>query len=138
VALTRPQLAAAAIVLVASSAIATWWVGPGVGGERQVALAAPAAGDVTMVAAVPAPPNRLVGELATLQQVIDSARTRLDPNTLRVLERNLGVIEHAIADSRQALALDPGNEYLTHHLERVYERKLEYLRDAARVIDWAG
>jgi hypothetical protein len=130
-------LAAAAIVLVVSSAVATWWVGPGVGGDRQVALSVPA-GAVTMVADLPTPPSRLVDELATLQQVIDSARTRLDPNTLRVLERNLSVIEHAIADSRQALALDPGNEYLTHHLERVYERKLEYLRDAARVIDWAG
>ncbi len=55
-----------------------------------------------------------------------------------MLERNLAVIEQAIVDSHRALALDPQNEFLTKHLERVYERKIEYLRDAARVADWAS
>ena len=55
-----------------------------------------------------------------------------------MLERNLSVIEQAITDSQRALALDPENDFLSEHLERVYERKLTYLRDAARVIEWAG
>ena len=56
---------------------------------------------------------------------------------MRVLDRNLGVIQQAIEDSRRALAQDPGNEFLASHLERVYQRKLEYLRDAAQVAEWA-
>ena len=55
----------------------------------------------------------------------------------RVLERNLAVIEQAIEDSRLALEQDPGNEFLAAHLERVYERKVEYLREAARVAEWS-
>ena len=46
--------------------------------------------------------------------------------------------EKAIEDSRRALELDPGNGFLTDHLERAYERKIEYLRDAARIVEWEG
>jgi hypothetical protein len=140
IALTRVQLAAAAIVLVALSASATWWAGPGVGARDPAAPSTTPAGAVTMASSedIPEPPAALSSELSDLVSVLDSARERLDPNTVRVIERNLAVIEQAIVDSRRALALDPGNEFLEHHLTRTYERKLEYLRDAARVIDWAG
>ena len=87
---------------------------------------------------VAVPDDALSDELASLEEVLEGARSSLDPNTVRVIERNLAVIEQAIADSQQALALDPENEFLTEHLERVYERKIEYLRDAARVVAWAG
>lgn len=140
VALTRPQLAAAAVVLIAVSAATTWWVGPGLAvrgeGER-IAAPAPATA-VSMASDVTVQPPNLAAELADLETLLDSARATLDPNTVRVLERNLAVIEQAIADSQRALALDPENEFLAHHLERVFERKLVYLRDAARVLDWAG
>lgn len=136
-AFTAPQLAAAAIVLVAASVLTTWWAGPGLG-VRAAATTPAADTDAVSLVAMPAPPEGLSEELATLEQVLDAARERLDANTVRVLERNLAVIEQAIADSRRALALDPENEFLAHHLERVYERKIDYLRDAARVIDLAG
>lgn len=138
--LTRPQLAAAAVVLIAASALTTWWVGPGLGDRGARADTVPAAAEepVRLVSSVAAPPENLASELADLEQLLDSAGARLDPNTVRVLERNLAVIEQAIADSQRALALDPENQFLAHHLERVFERKLTYLRDAARVIDWAG
>ena len=140
VTLTRGQLAAAAVVLVALSASATWWAGPGLGaGDRSAASVTPP-GAVTMasVDGIAEPPPELSSELSDLEAVLEAARERLDPNTVRVIERNLAVIEQAIVDSRRALALDPGNEFLEHHLTRTYQRKLEYLRDAARVIDWAG
>jgi hypothetical protein len=73
-----------------------------------------------------------------LEDQLAAVRDALDPNTLRVLERNMAVIERAIEDSRQALALEPGNEFLSRHLEQVYERKLDYLREAAAIADWAG
>lgn len=80
----------------------------------------------------------MADELAALEQTLDEARAVLDPNTVRVLERNLGVIEQAIEDSMLALQQDPGNDFLAAHLDRVYERKLTYLRDAARVAEWSS
>jgi len=137
--LSASQLAAAAVAVIAVSSLLTWWAGPGSGAgvadatDRAGALA----GSVRNVISGD-PPAGLVDELEALERSVAARRSSLDPNTLRVLERNLGVIEQAIEDSRLALALDPDNEFLTDHLERVYERKLEYLRDAARVAEWEG
>ena len=135
---TPPQLAAAAIVLIAISALTTWWAGPGLGVRGGIALETSPPPTVAMVADVPAPPERLADDLSALEEIFEAARATLDPNTVRVLQRNLSVIEQAITDSQQALALDPENEFLSQHLDRVYARKLAYLRDAARVMDWAG
>lgn len=134
---STPQLAAASIVLIAASSVATWVAGPGLGGGAPLPAAVAPAGAVTMASDAAAPPAELADELALLEQTLDEARTALDPNTVRVLERNLAVIEQAIQDSRLALEQDPGNEFLAAHLERVYERKVEYLREAARVAEWS-
>jgi hypothetical protein len=141
VAFSMPQLVAACVALVAASSLATWVALPGQGGAP-VGVAAPSAGvgPASMVStAVPQqqPPAALAEELATLERTLVEAREVLDPNTVRILERNLSVIEQAIEDSRQALAQDPENEFLAAHLERVYERKLSYLREAARVAEWS-
>jgi anti-sigma factor RsiW len=138
--LTRGQLVAASVVLIAASSMATWMVGPGLGAGpvAEIPAAAESTGSVTMAAEVAAPPEELAAELAQVEETLREARRMLDPNTVRVLERNLGVIERAIADSRNALAQDPGNEFLAEHLERVYERKLTYLRDVVRVAEWTG
>lgn len=135
---TGPQLAAAAVVLVTLSSVATWWAGPGLGVRVDSAASLPAATELRTVASVPAPPVELSAELAELEEALASAGADLDPNTVRVIERNLGVIEQAIADSYQALELDPENEFLADHLRRVYQRKLTYLRDAVRVLAWEG
>jgi len=136
-----PQLAAASIVLIAASSLATWAAGPGLGVRPALDVAqVDASGSATMVAAtaLAAPPPELAEELAALEETLDRARAVLDPNTIRVLERNLGVIEQAIEDSRRALEQDPGNEFLVEHLDQVYRRKLTYLKDAARVAEWSS
>jgi hypothetical protein len=84
------------------------------------------------------PPEGLADELAVLEAALQVARSTLDPNTVLVLERNLAVIEQAIADSREALVLDPNNAFLSEHLERMYRRKLDYLQDAVRAVEWSG
>jgi hypothetical protein len=141
----RGRLAAAAAALVAISVSATWWVAnarTGAGVALETAGVAVGAGGgaegVVLPTAGGTPPADLASELATLEEVLEVARDALDPNTVRVLERNLGVIEQAIADSRQALELDPGNSFLTEHLERMYRRKLTYLQDVVRVVQWEG
>lgn len=138
IALTAPQMAAAAVLLIVLSVATTWWVGPGVAARDDGSRVAAEPSGAASLARVAVPPPNLADELADLEQVLESARAGLDPNTVRVLERNLAVIEQAIADSQRALALDPDNEFLAHHLERVFERKLTYLRDAARVLQWAS
>jgi hypothetical protein len=133
-------LAAAAAGLVALTAGTTWWVASArtlPAGAAQ-STEAPTPGEALLVADTGALPDDLASELATLEDVLEAARGALDPNTVRVIERNLGVIERAIADSREALALDPGNAFLSEHLERMYRRKLVYLQDAVRVAQWSG
>jgi len=133
-----PRTAAAAAVLAVSVAT-TWWLASS--RARPVGPLGPAGAptvDVLQTARAGTPPPDLAAELATLEDVLAAARDALDPNTVLVLERNLGVIERAIADSREALAVDPGNAFLTEHLERMYRRKLVYLQDAVRVAGWSS
>lgn len=135
--LTGRQLAAASVVLVFVSAAATWFAGsrlaPAAG---PAAVAAPSV--VTMVDDAGAPPPDLVGELAALEAVLTEARGRLDPNTVRILEKNLGVIQRAIDESAQALAVDPSNAFLRDHLERAYREKAAFLREVTTIVDWEG
>jgi len=138
VALTAPQLAAAAVVLVTLSVTATRWVGVGTPASDAPVAAEEASSPLSLVSQAPAPPAGLADELSTLEEELAAAREALDPNTLRVLERNMAVIERAIEDSRQALAVDPGNEFLSRHLLQVYERKIVYLKEATALADWAG
>lgn len=134
--LSSHQLAAASVALVVASSLLTMAVR-----ARPEAGARPAdvvEGVIQPVAGAPATPPELARELASLERTVAEGRDALDPNTVRVLERNLGIIERAIEDSRRALAQDPDNDFLAEHLRRVYERKLEYLRDAARVAERSG
>ncbi len=137
VSLSAGQLAAASVALVAASALVTWTARPVPDAASRDAAAADVQESVIApVARVASPPPALAAELAALERAVAEARGSIDPNTARVLERNLGIIEQAIADSRRALAQDPDNDFLAEHLQRVYERKLEFLRDAARVAEW--
>ena len=134
--ISRKGLIAASVALVALTATATWWAGRPDSAPAPIA-ADPAASAVFASDDGGAPPG-MAGELAVLEDVLASAREVLDPNTVRVLERNLGVIEQAIADSREALLQDPGNAFLVQHLERMYRRKLVYLQDAVRLVEFGG
>lgn len=138
--LSGAQIGVAATLLVVLSVSVTWWAASG--GERVPASpAGPEAGPTPAVSPVgdePGIPAHLADQLRVLEDVMASARSALDPATVQVLERNLAAIETAIADSRNALASDPGNAFLMEHLERMYRRKLIYLQDAVRVAEWAG
>ena len=140
--LSRRGLVAASVALIALSGTAAWFAGRATTVAEAPSAAAPmvsaAGGAVSPVAGDPAAPAAMAGELAILEDVLTSARSVLDPNTVRVLERNLGVIEQAIADSREALTQDPGNTFLAQHLERMYRRKLVYLQDAVRLVEFGG
>jgi hypothetical protein len=134
----RARLAMAAVLLIAVSSTTTWWItsstapspispGPSV----PVSVSFSQASDELA-------PEGLADQLRVLEQFMVAAGETLDPATVLVLERNLNAIETAISDSRGALALDPGNGFLIEHLDRMYRRKLLYLQDAVRVVEWSS
>jgi hypothetical protein len=135
--MSRRQLAAAAVVVAVASAAATWALGPGIA-VRQVGSPLPMPAAVSPAATAEGPPAALADELAHLEATLNAARDRLDPTTVRILEKNLDVIDRAIQDSRKALATDPANPFLREHLDRAYQQKIDYLREAAGIAEWAG
>ncbi|MBA3578690.1 MAG: hypothetical protein H0W42_01770 [Gemmatimonadaceae bacterium] len=71
------------------------------------------------------------GEIDDLQGAIAERRSRLDPTTIAVLERNLRVIDAAIEESKRALASDPASRLLTGLLSAALANKVRLLRQAA-------
>jgi hypothetical protein len=70
-------------------------------------------------------------QIASLHKILDQRRSQLNPKTVAVIERNLGVIDTAIAQSKAALLRDPANGFLSDQLGRDLDTKLELLRTVA-------
>jgi tetratricopeptide (TPR) repeat protein len=68
--------------------------------------------------------------VSDLEKTLAESRSRLDPETVRVLEENLASIDAAIEQSRKALRNDPANVYLNNHFAAYRNRKLALLRKA--------
>lgn len=120
-AFTAPQLAAAAVALVVAASAATLLVRP----KLPPSAAAPT------LARQDWPDTPRIDAAATrLELALAAGRGVLDSTTVRVIEKNLAVIDSAIGDARRALASDPASSYLNHHLARQMRRKLELLRRA--------
>ncbi len=130
---TVPQLLAAGIALAVFSAGGAWLAlrgrAPTGGGQL---IAETRAGGVRWVSAVDPTYDRTVAEL---QGALDEGKRtgRLDSLTVRILENSLATIDTAIAQAGRALAQDPGNAYLNHHLAETMRRKIELLRQASGI-----
>ena len=70
---------------------------------------------------------------AELRASLDAQRTVLAPETIARVERSLDLIDHAIAEARDALMRDPGNQALADMLAATYGRKLDLLRRATEL-----
>ena len=70
-------------------------------------------------------------EIAQLRAVLNARRPQLDSATVAVVERNLAVIDEAIAQCTQALRRDPGSKYLMESLHEEMDTKVQLLRTAA-------
>jgi len=130
---SMPQLAAAAVLLMAVTGTAVWLISS----EEDGAVS----GTIVQNAA-PEPSYRLVSleqepqvtdEIAALQATLEENRSVLDPATVEVVERSLESIDRAIADARAALEADPGNPYLHRQLDNTMRKKVDILRMATRV-----
>lgn len=134
--LTFSQVAAASVILMMGSAAVSWWLRP---------LVSTAALDTSAQSAVVVPASLPGGvgdsyaeELTQLEALLSEHRDELDPNTVRILEKNLAIIDDAIEESGEALAGDPSNGYLREHLDRAVRRKVDYLRDASLITGWSS
>ena len=67
---------------------------------------------------------------ADLATALEGARGRLAPATIATIERNLAVIDQALAESRRALANDPDNTALEHLVVAAWRQKVDFLRRA--------
>ncbi|MBM4187952.1 MAG: hypothetical protein FJ206_11660 [Gemmatimonadetes bacterium] len=110
-------LAAAAIVLMALSSAATValvrrTVQPDPGGFAQLELG-------------------FQNAARELGEVYRESRGTLAPGTRAVLERNLEVIERALAEARAALDADPSNRALEAVVVAAYKRKIAFLERAS-------
>jgi hypothetical protein len=140
---TLPQLAAAAAVLMAVSAgTAIKLAAPGPlplpDGPAFVAVAPqepPDPSTTTSVTPVSFSDAQYDAAVADLEKAVKAGRGRLDKSTIEIVEHNLEIIDHAIAQAREALAADPANGYLSSHLVEARRRKLDLLRRAAALAE---
>jgi hypothetical protein len=128
---TLPQLLAASIALVLLSGGSAWLAlrqGP-TNTAEPLAVTRPAG---TRAASWTGSADIAIGEL---QAALTLNEKRLDSATVRIVRKNLAIIDRAIAEARIALRNDPGNAYLNLHLANTMRRKVELLR---RVNDMAA
>jgi hypothetical protein len=74
--------------------------------------------------------NRTIQEL---QLAVNAQRGRLSPETVRIVERSLAVVDSAIDEARSALLADPNDQVLVRLLSANYQRKLDLLRRASEL-----
>lgn len=65
-----------------------------------------------------------------LSGALEQARSRLSPETMATIERNLRIIDAALDETRHALARDPGNEALGQMVVAAWRQKVDLLRRA--------
>jgi anti-sigma factor RsiW len=70
-------------------------------------------------------------EIEMLQAIVKQRKTQLDSSTVAIIQRNLDIIDAAIAQSRAALAVDPASRMLGQQLTHALDKKVELLRTAA-------
>lgn len=70
-------------------------------------------------------------EIRALRTIVDERFAELDSTTVSELQRNIAIIDKAIADSREALRRDPRSRLLTKQLDRALGHKLDLLRRVA-------
>jgi hypothetical protein len=68
-----------------------------------------------------------------LQRLLRTRRDRMAPETAATLEKNLGIIDQAIRESRAALLKDPNNRELAQMLSAVYDTKIQTLQRAVQL-----
>ncbi|HET9152052.1 MAG TPA: zf-HC2 domain-containing protein [Gemmatimonadales bacterium] len=121
----RTLAAAAALFLMAGSSLLT------------IAVLRRGTAPQTVISASPAVVQLIDAEYApraqALEAILAGERDKLAPATIATVERNLAVIDRAIAESRAALARDPGNPDLRALFRTSQAQKVALLEQATRL-----
>ncbi len=126
------HLAIAATVLVAVSSSVTWRLAQWrVDGAAITASRDDGAANVAAIVPVVNADVTYEREIAALRAIVTERFTELDSTTVAELQRNLAIIDAAIADSRTALEKDPNSRLLAGTLDRALATKLALMRRVA-------
>lgn len=125
---TLPQLAAAGIALMVMSGSLVYMAQSGHSRADFPAMSADA--PPIEISPVSLADPQYDSAIADLEEALEEGRSRLDPETVKVLEHNLNSIDKAIEQCRQALEADPANTFLNSHLVSARQQKLALLRRA--------
>jgi hypothetical protein len=90
-------------------------------------------GQVTALAAFRPAEREYQQAVDELARALETRRASLAPETVATLERNLAIIDAAIAESRAALVNDPNSRELTEMLSSTYDAKVQLLRRAVQL-----
>ncbi len=82
---------------------------------------------------VPPAERVLSEEIDELQTLLDTKRGNLEPETVRVVEENLAIIDAAVSQAREAVSRDPGSGFLNERLESALQKKVQLLRTVALI-----
>lgn len=90
---------------------------------------------VTQVSARSVPPAEIAlsNEIDELQGLLETRRAALEPETIRVVEENLAIIDAAVRQARAAVERDPGSGFLSGRLESALQKKVQLLRTVALI-----
>jgi hypothetical protein len=77
--------------------------------------------------------DQIQDEIHDLQAALERGRGKLAPETVKVLEDNLRVIDKALGDARVALQRDPANRELQDYFAGSVQRKLDMVKRAAEL-----
>lgn len=135
-----PRLAAAAALVAVLAAGVTWTITQSEAGDagavRVASSDSPAAtpsgeGGSVRFAALGAGAE----SVDRLEAQYREARDELDPETRRMFDRNLDLIDRAMEQARQELSEHPDNLYVQQHLTQILSRKARFLAMALQLTD---
>lgn len=73
--------------------------------------------------------------ITQLEAIVKNTDTPIDPTVAAVLQKNLPLMDHAIAESRAALTGNPGNEAARDSLFDALRRKVSVLQDTVALMN---
>jgi len=76
-----------------------------------------------------------VKAIAGLEQVVKGGEGTLDPALAATLQKNLGVIDQAITESREAIKAQPNNQLAQTSLFEAFRQKVALLEDTVALIN---
>lgn len=97
--------------------------------------AAPAKSVETVQTEVDAAQQQFEKAIADLEKVAKANQSALDPGTSKTIEKNLGIIDQAIAENRAAVKAEPASVAARETLFEALRQKVSVLQDTIAVIN---